>query len=155
MKVNLIRQFFDGYISYRCDSFDWCCDEIKSNPLIALAKHDFDYDSDYCDDVEDCSDCNSYDKCCMPSMTILYSNTFSEWENDVHYKINYCPFCGKPIEINVVGEEDVSEYIAELRIKRDEAYDRCKKTDSIKESRELQKKIYELDEEINYFYKYI
>ena len=27
-----------------------------------------------------------------------------EYEEDTYYKINYCPFCGEPIEISVVGE---------------------------------------------------
>ena len=75
-----------------------------------------------------------------------------EWENDYYYKISHCPFCGKPIEITVVGEEDMDEYHKVLSKQRDELWKKYNRTDSKKKSEELRKQVQELDDQINWLY---
>lgn len=150
MKVELIKQVFvvDGYneSSYKYKPFKWCCQDASTNPLIELV-------CEYLDNTNDYDEYNSL----KPSITLRHSYTTYDWEDeyqeDVYYKINYCPFCGEPIEFILVGEEDVSEIVSKLKTKRDEVWKKYTKTDSKKKSEELRKVVYELDSKINYFYE--
>lgn len=146
MKIELIKQFFDdGDCSYKYKPIEWCCDEIESNPLINLV-HEYTYRNNSFDD----------DNTLKPSFTLVHSETISswgdEWEEDTYYKINFCPFCGKPIELVVIGEEDASEIFAKLRNQRDIMWKKHNKTDSKKKERELGEIVRDLDNKINYFY---
>ena len=102
----------------------------------------------YTDDIDD--------ECTFPSFALWYSEVIKDWddeyEEDTYYKINYCPFCGEPIEISVVGEEDIDECYKVLSKQRDELWKKYKRTDSKKKSEELRKQVQELDDQINWFY---
>ena len=139
MKIELIRQRFNGTGGYKYNPFSYCCNKIKDNPRIVFNEETGSY--------EDIS----------PVFAIWYSETESswgdEWENDYYYKINYCPFCGEPIEVSVVGEEDVDEQYKALEKQRDNLYKKYHKTDSKKKSEELYKAINEIDSQIDWFYK--
>lgn len=143
MKIELIRQKFNGTREYKYKPFSWCCDKIQENPCIVFS------DEIYTDDDID-------DECTFPSFALWYSEVIKDWddeyEEDTYYKINYCPFCGESIEISVVGEEDIDECYKVLSKQRDELWKKYKRTDSKKKSEELRKQVRELDDKINWFY---
>ena len=140
MKVELIKQVFNDSKGYKIKSIDWCCDELKNNPLINL-------EDKYCKG----KDKNDVPAVMIKSteMVMLYDE---EWEEDVYYLIKVCPFCGEPIEISVVREEDVSEQYNNFEKQRDELYLKHSMTDSKKEEKELRYKITELDRKIEWFH---
>lgn len=149
MKIELIRQRFNNTRGYKYKPFSYCCDKIKDNPRIELS-----------DNVEldenNLDDCLDDDECTFPAFAIWHSETVhsyeDEWENDYYYKISHCPFCGEPIEITVVGEEDVDEQYKALAKQREELWKKYNRTDSKKKSEELLKQVRELDGKINWFY---
>lgn len=142
MKIELIKQTFnEDSRGFKYKPFKWCCDKIKDNPLIELV--------DECtvdDDYED------YIPCVAIHQTETVRDWEDEWEEDAYYKLTYCPFCGKPIYVSVVGEEDVSEVYNQLKEERDKLWKKYTKTDSKKKSEELRKTVRQLDDKINYFY---
>lgn len=143
MKIELIKQKFNSTRGYKYKPFSWCCDKIQENPCIVFS------DEIYTDDDID-------NECTFPSFALWYSEVIKDWddeyEEDTYYKINYCPFCGEPIEISVVGEEDIDECYKVLSKQRDELWKKYKRTDSKKKSEELRKQVRELDDKINWFY---
>lgn len=149
MKIELIRQRFNETRGYKYKPFIHCCDKIKNNPCIEFS-NEVELDVNCLDDYLD-------DECTFPAFALWYSETVGswgdEWENDYYYKINNCPFCGEPIEISVVGEEDVEEYYKNLSKQREELWKKCNKTDSKKKSEELRKQVQELDKQIDWLYQ--
>ena len=148
MKIELIRQRFNETRGYKYKPFSHCCDKIKDNPRIEFSDNvELDVN-----DLDDCLD----DECTFPAFAIWHSETVGswgdEWENDYYYKISHCPFCGEPIEISVVGEEDVEEYYRVLSKQREELWKKYNRTDSKKKSEELRKQAQELDGQINWLY---
>lgn len=159
MKVELIKQTFETTYgtketSFKYKPFEWCCEEIKNHPLITL---DYDNEGDYCyDDCDgNCDICVAKEKHDVPSITLERVVTISDYDGDYtdyhYYTINYCPFCGKPIEISIVSEEDVSETYQNLQKERDKLCKKRNKTDSIKKQRELGTAIDNLSKQINWF----
>ena len=148
MKIELIRQRFNDTRGYKYKPFTHCCDKIKDNPRIVFSDK-VELDSN---NLDGCLD----DECTFPAFAIWHSETVGswgdEWENDYYYKITHCPFCGEPIEISVVGEEDVEEYYKSLKAKRDELWKKHNKTDSKKRSQELYEQVRKLDDQINWLY---
>lgn len=149
MKIELIRQRFNDTRGYKYKSFSHCCDKIKDNPRIVFS-NEVELDAN---NLDGCLD----DECTFPVFAIWNSKTVGSWgdecENDYYYKINYCPFCGEPIEIFVVGEEDMDNYYKALSKQRDELWKKCNRTDSKKKSEELRKQVQELDDQINWLYE--
>lgn len=148
MKIELIKQIInDGdYINYglKYKKLKYCCDKMENNPLIDLVE---DADNDY--NMEGL----------LPSVTLCYSKHIidyeDEWEEDTYYKINYCPFCGEPIEISIIMEEDISEIYNNIKNKRYKLWEECCDTGNIKRIEEIRKNIFELDNKINYFYSLV
>lgn len=137
MKIELIKQKFNSTRGYKFKPFVWCCDKIKDNPCIVFS------DEVYAEDD-------------LPAFALLYTKVYKDWddefEQDTHYKINYCPFCGEPIEISVVDEEDVDDYCKTLIKRREELWKKCNRTDSKKKERELRDQVHELDSQIDWLY---
>ena len=77
----------------------------------------------------------------VPAFAIWHSEVIrsweDEWEQDEYFKINHCPFCGEPIEISVVCEENMNEYYKTLSKQREELWKKCNRIDSKKKSEEL------------------
>lgn len=149
MNIELIRQKFNDTRGYKYKPFSHCCEKIKDNPCIVFS-NEVELDTN---NLDDCLD----DECTFPAFALWYSEIVGswgdEWENDYYYKINNCPFCGEPIEISVVCEEDVEGYYKNLKIQRDELWMKHNKTDSKKKSEELKKQVQELDDQINWLYE--
>lgn len=148
VKIELIKQKFNDTRGYKYKPFSYCCDKIKDNPRIEFSDNvELDVN-----DLDDCLD----DEYTFPAFAIWHSETVhsweDEWENDYYYKINHCPFCGEPIEITVVGEEDVEEYYKVLSKQREELWKKYNRTDSKKKADVLREQVRELDNQINWFY---
>ena len=144
MKIELIRQKFNGTRGYKYKPFSWCCDKIQENPCIVFS------DEVYTDDDID-------DECTFSAFALWHSEVFKDWEDeyeqDTYYKINYCPFCGETIKISVVGEEDVDDYYKSLSKQREELWKKYNNTDSKKKSQELYDKVHEIDNQIDWLYQ--
>lgn len=144
MKVELIKQTFNDCSGYKYKPLEWCCEKLKNNYIINL--------------VDKYTDDNNLDEHenVIPSIAIKETEIFhdweDEWEENKYYKIDYCPFCGKPIEISIVGKEDVSDFYVRLVKQREKVWKKCCKIDSKKKSEELRKAAYELDKQINWFH---
>jgi len=140
MNIELIRQTFDCYDGYKYKPFEWCCEKLKNNPIINLV----------CEYTDECEDTIT------PSISIRFTESFYDWgdeyEEETYYKLTHCPFCGEPIVINVIGEEDVTEKYVELHKERDKMWKKYTRTDSKKKEAELRKVVYELDDKVNYFH---
>ena len=144
MKIELIRQKFNGTRGYKFKPFAWCCDKIKDNPCVVFS------DEVYTEDIID-------DECIFPAFALCHTEVYRDWEDeywqDTYYKISHCPFCGETIEISVVGEEDVDDYYKSLSKQREELWKKYNKTDSKKKAQELYEQIHELDNQIDWLYQ--
>lgn len=134
MDVELIKQTFDGEIGYKINKVDWCCDALKTNPVIGI-----------------------YDEYDTPAVMIRSTERITSyedsWDDDTYFTIKFCPFCGKPVNVTVIREEDVSEEFEKLKKQRHEAWQKAQKTDSKKEYCKLREMVRELDKKINWFYE--
>lgn len=149
IKVELIKLKFDDSISYKYKPFKYCCEAITKNKTIQFTNESSVGDFyDVCDD----------DNIVLPHFASWFVETINdwedEWENDYYYTIKFCPHCGEPIEIVVVGEEDRTEEYLELKKQRDDLRRRCQRTDSKKKENELRKQVQELDRKIDWFYAF-
>ena len=72
----------------------------------------------------------------------------NRYDNENTYEIHYCPFCGKPIEIEISSSEDITEEYSKISKLRDELNVKRRNTDSKKKERELDKQVAELDEQM-------
>lgn len=145
MKIELIRQKFNDTREYKYKPFTYCCEKIKDNPCIMFS------DEVETDDRED-----DYDEYTFPAFALWQSETDYAWGNsfinDNYYKINYCPFCGEPIKISVVDEEDVDDIYKSISKQREELWNKYNKTDSKKRAEMLYKQVHELDNQIDWLY---
>ena len=146
MKIELIRQKFNSTRGYKYKPFSWCCNKIQDNPRVVFS------DEVYTEDTID-------DECTFPAFALCHTEVYRDWEDeyeqDTYYKINHCPFCGEPIEISVVGEEDVDDYYKNLSKQREELWKKYNKTDSKKKAQELYDQVHELDNQINWLYQLV
>lgn len=145
MKIELIKQTFDNCTGYKFKPLKWCCDKLEENKIIDLV-NEYDYEDYTSDNL-------------FPMMAIRHTEHFYDWgdeyEEDYYYKITHCPFCGEPIKIFVVGQEDASEIYSKLKEERDKNWKKYNKTDSKKKEAELKKIVDDLDRKINYFYNLV
>lgn len=81
--------------------------------------------------------------------TVCYEDECDDYE---YYPINYCPMCGKKIEIIVDSQVDKREYLKETKIKLNTLRKRIRETDSKSEERKLNLEYRELDDELNRWY---
>ena len=149
MNIDVIRihyqdNYGDDNYSYKYIPFEYCCDELK--------------DSEYIKFNDECNynDPNEYlDK--EGNVVPGFSITFEEpvvWEGytePVYHRINYCPFCGQKININVAREEDRTGQYATMKHLREVKNELSLKTDSKSEYDKLFSEMREIDQEINEF----
>ena len=138
MKIELIRQKFDNYVGYKYKPFQYCCDNLQNNSCMEFTNE-------------------TYDDEHIPVFALVKHEVVTDWddeyEQDIYYKIDFCPFCGEPIEISVIGEEDVDDIFQDLRKQREELWKKYNRTDSKKKAQELYNKVHELDNQIDWFYQ--
>lgn len=149
MKVELIRcRFNNGSVSYKYMPFDYCCDELKCNPCILFTNNYLVYGTF---DKKGRRNYGYLPQFCT-SHTEIVTSYEDEWEQTDNYPIQFCPHCSEKIEINVVDDVDLSEKYDKLSELRDRLWKECRETDSKKRAAELQKKVHNIDDEINEFY---
>lgn len=142
MRLELIKQNFDGDTGYKYKHINFCCDKFKDKPFIELT------DESYYDDGDS-------DR--KPRMCLVYNYEWTEWgevmQATTYYPIKYCPFCGESIDIEVVAEEDVTEKYKSWKREYDILVKGARVTDSKVKEQHLRKKIQELDDKIEYLYE--
>ena len=143
MKTKLIRQKFSGNTAYKILSREWCCEQLKENPLVVPS-------SDYREDGKEDS---------IPALVLRREYTFHSYADEFteisYFKINFCPFCGSPVSVEVAAEEDVSEEFEALSEKRKEIVRELKTNDSKKREKELLKERNHLDNQINWYFQMV
>ena len=144
MKIELIRLKFNNTHSYKYKPFQYCCDEIHQNDCIIFTNEDL-------SPLKHIDDDNFIPQFCT-SHTEVITSYEDEWEQTDNYPIQFCPHCGKKIEISVVDEIDVSDKYNELSKQRKELWKKCQRTDSKKKEVELREQVRKLDKQIDSFY---
>lgn len=151
MNIDVVRVHFkekgcDEY-SYKYLPFQYCCDKLKNAEYIVFGD-DYDYL-----DPNDC--CDEYDYT-IPRFSITVDEPV-DWEDYTelaYYKINYCPFCGQKININIVRDEDKSYQYAVMSALRDSKKELSLKTDSKSEYDRLCNEIKDLDAKLGEFWNF-
>ena len=141
MKVQLLKQIFspNGYTThgYKIKHIEYCCNNLVECPIFEFSMEEVDEDGvpipSIREDVEEGSWGEIYE----------YSN---------YYRIMFCPFCGKPIIVEVIGEEDVVDLFNEIQTKRNEIHKKYIRTDSRKKEYKYGSIRKQLDNLLNYFY---
>lgn len=144
MKIELIKLKFNDTHSYKYKPFTHCCDEIHKNDCIIFTNEDL-------SPLKHIDDDNFIPQFCT-SHTEVITSYEDEWEQTDNYPIQFCPHCGKKIEISVVDEIDVSDKYNELSKQRKELWKKCQRTDSKKKEVELKEQVRKLDKQIDSFY---
>lgn len=145
MKIELIKLKFNDTCSYKYKPFEHCCDEIQNDKAIVFTGEDLVHSND-------CWDDGRYVPRFCASHTEIITSYEDEWEKTDNYPIQFCPYCGEKIEIEVVDEIDVSDKYNELSKQRDELWKKCQRTDSKKREVELRERVGKLDKQINGLY---
>lgn len=140
MKVEFIKRTFDNCTGWKVANLEWCCDKLRDNPIIELTTESIE----------------SYYSDSPPVMGICETEFITDWddeyEQDTWHAIKYCPFCGEPIDIKVIHEEDVTDIYMSLTKQREELNKKRRNCDSIKRRCVLDEQIRELDDEINGYF---
>lgn len=157
MRIELIKQILGEDVSYKYKPFKYCCDKLKDMPYISL-ENEF-VSNNVCNKCEigNCDNCpnNVDDLGYKVAMMFRYDDTHPEpWEDydttDTYYfPIKFCPFCGEPIEVAIIKEEDKTELINNLFKQLDDLRKKCSRTDSKKREVELREQICGIDNVIN------
>lgn len=141
MKVIIKKWIFDDTCSYKVKSIKKCCDKILNNNLIDLV-YDYDNEDDTDYSVKLIDRRYEYD---------VYDKGYYDITN--YENIDYCPFCGEKIEIEIGSVINKNKEYCELKNQRSSLYDKCNKTDSIRERDLLRERVRELDNKIDEFHK--
>lgn len=127
----------DGTFVFFQDLMGECIEFTNEN----LTNFNVDYDKEYGFIPQLCT-----------SHTEVITSYEDEWEQTDNYPIQFCPHCGKKIEISVVEEINVSDKYNELSKQRNELWKKCQRTDSKKKESELREQVRKLDKQIDSFY---
>ena len=134
MKVELVKIKFEKSHSYKYKPYKECCEEFKNNPCFELT----------CEDIIGGSP-NSEPRFCVQDIEVDDTD-FTYYDN---YPINFCPHCGKPIEIEVVKTIDYTKGYNALIKKVSSIVKRLRTTDSIKEYDKLRNQEKQLQFKMN------
>lgn len=148
MNIDVVRIHFkdkgcDEY-SYKYLPFEYCCDRLKNFDYIEFnAEYDRSDPNAYCDENGNI----------IPGFSITFEEpvAWEDYNDTVYYRIDYCPFCGQKININIVREEDRAGQYAVMKYLREVKNELSLKTDSKSEYYKLFSEIREIDQEINEF----
>ena len=99
MKLLLKEFSVSGDLSYKITKINWCCDMVKEKEFIDLFSN-----------PEDCL--------LIPKICIAIKDEFLDIDSGcaevIPNSIEFCPYCGEKIFIDIVNQEDVSEYYNKL-----------------------------------------
>lgn len=129
----------DDCIIYKIKNITKCCDKVINSKAIYI-NDNFSSDEIYYDpenppySAKIASDIENYDM---------------EYDEINYIKINYCPFCGKPIIIKIVEEIDMIKKFKQMEEERDIYYKKALKSINRSKIKEMYDKSLELDSKIN------
>ena len=139
MKIKVEKWITDGTISYKIISIEKCCDKLIDSKVTSInTAYDryqcYDYGNDYIYSVKLVQEEYDYDG--------YIDETYNE-------EINYCPWCGSRIEVEIVNTIDKTEEYKTLQQKRNELWKKCCNTDSKNKECKLKEQVRALDIQIN------
>jgi DNA-directed RNA polymerase beta' subunit len=139
MNIKVEKWIVDDCISYKIINIDKCCDKLINRKNISVNTEYDEYEA--------------YDKQDY-SVKLIRGESVCDGDYDYmdyYYEtIEFCPFCGEKIIIEVINEINKTNEYKSLREQRELLWNKCKKTDSKKKYEELYKQVSELDNSINY-----
>ena len=149
MNIDVVRVHFkdkgcDEY-SYKYLPFEYCCDRLKNFDYIEFnAEYDRSGPNAYCDENDNI----------IPGFSITFDEpvAWEDYNDTVYYRIDYCPFCGQKININIVREEDKSYQYAVMSALRDSKKELSLKTDSKSEYDRLRNEVRDIDAKLDEFW---
>lgn len=139
MSIELVKIIYDTtrdfdnkeLCTYKYKSIDYCCEMFKN--IGHVFNFDFKHNSDvYLIDREEREDDDG-----------IYC--------DNEYKIKYCPFCGKPLDIKIVSEENHIDLCDKIIEKYAILERELSLTDSIKKSNLIEEQL----DKLNSIYEYL
>lgn len=146
MKIKVIEQAINKGKYHKYLPLEYCCERLKHTKYIELTDELMSYCS-ICD-VEDrlgCEiDCDLYKDGKRINLAFCYDDTHPEpWEDyyttDTYYiPLDYCPFCGEKIEVEIVKREDITEKYLNVEKEYKKVHDKWTKCDSIKKRNALE-----------------
>lgn len=142
MNIHFVKTIFDDgdMHSFKYKPFHYCCEDFQNNVKEGIIQLN---NQDCVDEIPQF--CFTYDK-----RTYEYGEVYTD---TFFVPIDYCPHCGK--RINIICNENVNcdDEFHELSQLRKELWEVCKTTDSKKEEQLLREQIHQLDQEIEKFYQ--
>ena len=135
MKIELEKWIIDGSVAYKIANLEKCCDDIINSENIDLVNNSYEI---------------SEDNCFINLIEKIYD--YDGYEDQNYEKINYCPFCGEPIEIKIISTIDKTEEYNQLSKERENLWKKYNNTDSKKKAEKLRQQVLELDNKINNMY---
>lgn len=91
----------------------------------------------------------------MPTLVLInkhvdysWGDTF-DWEE--YQEIKFCPFCGKPVEINVLKEIPIAQVYDALKERRDLILAKIRKTDSKSACSQMENEIKEINRKMDWY----
>ena len=133
MELKLKEFRVDDSPAYKITRARFCCDAIKKCAFVDLGQ-----------------DLEFVPQVAISQEFVVYADGV-DWQEIVYTKINFCPFCGEKITLDVEEIEDVSEYYGLLQKKGREYRHKSKVVDSKKEENELLEKARMHSDELNYY----
>lgn len=147
MNIDIVKIHFKDkelgeHSTYKYLPFEYCCNALKNFEHIDICD---DYDSFGWGEIYDT------DNDIVPHFALRIEEP-QPWEDGTwpyYYTINYCPFCGEKININLKDEIDKSKLYTALVNSRDAFKEAFNETDSVKTQKRLEEKIREVTRKIN------
>ena len=155
MEIKAKQIIVDRSTSYKYYKPKFCCKALEENPRIVISNE---YPDNYlcrtCETIE----CHGCDYKTDETFGIFFyiSEEVQDWEDtwpeDYYYPLKFCPFCGEPIEVDVIetiDKTEEAEKVSEVATKLRKQLWAC---DSKKKCAELEKETRNLDDIVNYYY---
>lgn len=139
MNIDIVRIHFKDkelgeQSAYKYLPYEYCCDKLKGFSRIFL-----------CNELDSMDTNNGIDEDgnLIPGFSLCVDEE-EPWEEGTwayYYRIDYCPFCGEKININVVNDVDKSELYTKLENCYKAFKEAAEETDSVKTKNRLEEEI--------------
>lgn len=133
MNLSLKEFKVDENLAYKITKFESCCDELKSCYFI-----DIETENDYSPRIGICQTVEYYDG--------------EDTQTSVEYTpIQFCPFCGESIKVEIIDMEDLSVYYNAIEMSLSRARKNARETNSKKKEKEYLAIARELSDELEFY----
>lgn len=139
MKIKVEKWIIDEDVSFKIVDIEKCCDKLINSKYVSVN--------------------NEYDGNDDKYTVKIHGKEFDNWNNDYYYNdyysndyydvINFCPYCGSPINMKIINTIDKTKEYNAWRKERNILWDKCQTTDSKREEELLREQIQEIDEKTN------